>query len=236
MIKIGVLEDEKIYREQFREFLARYQQANPDFRYTVEMFDTGERLLFHPYQDFDILFLDIQLPDMLGIDAAREIRRRDENVCIVFVTNLSQYAIDGYTVNAYDYILKPLLYPAFEVKLKRILKVLSHKQERVLTLKTKQEVFRIDTGNLLYVESQGHHLYFYTEDRCFEAWGTLSKYEQELGAAYFCRCNACYLVNLRYVESVKGNTVLVRGRELTVSQTKRKSFMTQLAKYKGGVL
>ncbi len=236
MIKIGILEDEKLYQEQFRQFLKMYQQANPDFQYTAEIFDTGERLLFQPYRDFDLLFLDIQLPDMLGIDVARRIRAKDENVCIVFVTNLSQYAIDGYTVNAYDYILKPLLYPAFEVKFKRILKVLSHKQERILTLKTKQEVFRIDIGNLLYVESEGHHLYFHTVDRCYEAWGTLSKYEQELSTAFFCRCNACYLVNLRYVDSVKGTVVMVHGRELTVSQAKRKSFMAQLARYKGGVL
>ena len=236
MIKIGILEDEKIYQEQFRQFLNRYQESNPGFQYTVEMFDTGERLLFYPYQDFDLLFLDIQLPDMLGIDAAREIRKKDENVCIVFVTNLSQYAIDGYTVNAYDYILKPLLYPAFEVKFKRILKVLSHKQERLLTLKTKQEIFRVDINSLLYVESEGHHLHFHTADRDFEVWGTLAKYEEELSPSFFYRCNSCYLVNLRYVESLKGNIVTVHGRELVVSQAKRKSFMVQLAKYKGGVL
>ena len=236
MVKIGILEDEVRQQKELERFLLKYQQGNPDFQYTLQMFDTGQKLLFCPCGDFDLLFLDIQLPDMLGIDVAREIRKKDESVMLVFITNLSQYAIDGYTVSAYDYILKPLLYAAFEVKLRRILKVLSYKEKRMLTLKTKQEVFRIDVGTLLYVESEGHHLSFHTDDKVIEIWGTLAQYEDELSDAFFYRCNSCYLVNLRYVESVKGNTVLVHGTALTVSQAKRKGFMTQLARYKGGVL
>ena len=236
MMKIGILEDEERQQEELKAFLLRYQREHPDFLYTLETFDTGERLLFHPRRDFDLLFMDIQLPDMLGIDVAREIRKKDEKVMIVFITNLSQYAIDGYTVEAYDYILKPLLYAPFEVKLKRILKVFSHKQERILTLKTKQEIYRVDIGDIYYVESEGHHLTFHTRGRDIEVWGTLRDYEEELKDAFFYRCNACYLVNLRHVDLVRGNTVLVHGTELAISQAKRKNFVMSLAQYKGGDL
>lgn len=235
MVKIGILEDEQVQSDELQRFLAQYQLSHPDFSYTATVFDTGNKLIFGYTLDYDLLFMDIRLPDMLGIDAAKQIRKVDENVMIVFVTNLTQYAIEGYSVNAYDYILKPLLYGAFEVKLGRILNVLSHQNAKNwLTLKTKQTTFRVERNSILYVEVDGHDLIFHTDQGDYHVWGTLSKYEQELGEGRFSRCNACYLVNLNYVQAVRGNTVTVRGVELSVSRPRRKDFLSDLARYKGG--
>lgn len=235
MIRIGILEDEAEQAGELLSFLARYQQTHPDFAYTSSVFDTGERLLFHYGQGFDLLFLDIQVPDMLGIEAARKIREKDESVMIIFVTNLSQYAIDGYSVQAFDYILKPLLYGSFAVKLGRIRHVLSRSRNgQFLTVKTKQEVFHLDVSLLWYVEISGHDLLFVTEKGEYQGWGTLRGVEQELEGQYFSRCSACYLVNLRYVDSVRGSTVYVRGRALSVSRARRKEFLDDLARFKGG--
>lgn len=235
MFKIGILEDERAQSDQLLRFLERYRSRHEGFLYSAEVFDAGGKLLFAYPADFDLLFLDIRLPDMLGIEAARQIRRLDESVMIVFVTNLSQYAIEGYSVNAYDYILKPLLYDAFEVKLGRIRNVLSHQRASdYLTVKTKRETFHIEIDAILYVEVDGHDLIFHTFERDYRAWGTLAQYEQKLSAAYFSRCNVCYLVNLRYVQAVRGNTVLVQGVELAASRAKRREFLSDLARYKGG--
>lgn len=235
MVKIGILEDERIRSDELQNFLQKYQATHPGFEYVAEVFDTGNKLIFNYTKNYDVLFMDICLPDALGIDIAKEIRKTDENVMIIFVTNLTQYAIEGYSVNAYDYILKPLLYDAFEIKLNRILNVLLHKHtRRWLTLKTKQETFRIEIDSILYVEVSGHNLIFHTDQREYNIWGTLSKYENELDAAFFSRCNACYLVNLKYVQTVRGNTVTVNGIDLAVSHARRKEFLDHLAKYKGG--
>lgn len=235
MIKIGILEDEEAQSDKLQQFLARYQDTHPEFSYTATVFDTGSKLIFGYTMDYDLLFMDIRLPDMLGIDAATRIRSMDAGVMIVFVTNLTQYAIAGYSVNAYDYILKPLLYSAFEVKLGRILNVLSHQHNKNwLTLKTKQTTFRVEKSSILYVEVDGHDLIFHTDHEDYHIWGTLSRYEKELGEGLFSRCNACYLVNLNYVQSVRGYTVMVKGIELAISRPRRKEFLSDLARYKGG--
>lgn len=236
MLHIGILEDEIPQQKQMETFLEQYQRENPDFFYEVQFYTTGMELLDKYSVIYDLLFLDIRLPDMLGIEAARRIREKDTNVVIVFVTNLTQYALDGYSVNAYDYILKPLLYDAFRAKLDRIRKVLFHrKTEKWLTLKTRQEVHRVAADAISYIEVVGHTLVFHADERDISLWGTLAQYEEELCNYYFSRCNACYLVNLRYVESIKGNTLyLTNGNELLISKTRRKPFLEELARYKGG--
>ena len=235
MLKIGILEDETAQSDELIQFLTRYQSSHPDFCYTADIFDTGSKLIFGYRGGYDLLFMDIRLPDMLGIEAAKKIRQVDENVMIVFVTNLSQYAIDGYAVNAFDYILKPLLYGAFSAKMDRILNVLSHrKNSSYLTIRTKQETFHLDTDTVFFVEVSGHDLIFHTDRRDYSVWGTLAKYEDELKNRFFTRCNACYLVNLKYVQCVRGSTVTVNGTDLAVSRTRRKAFLSELAKYKGG--
>ena len=235
MLKVGILEDEKVQSDIMESFLQKDHQMNSDFHYSVEVFETAEKLLNSDISGFEILFMDIQLPDMLGIDAARKIREINSKVMIVFVTNLTQYAIDGYSVNAYDYILKPLVYDAFKVKMDRFMNVLSHgKKQKILVLKTKQEIYHISADCIQYVEVAGHNLVFHTDEREIHLWGTLSKYENELEGTFFSRCNACYLVNLKYVQTIKGNTVIVANRELIISKTRRKEFLSDLARYKGG--
>ena len=235
MLNIGVLEDEADQRIELTRFLARYKETHEGFSYRLEVFESGKQLMTGYHEGIDLLFMDIRLPDMLGIDVAREIRKTDETVMIVFVTNLSQYAIDGYSVNAFDYILKPLLYSAFEAKLDRIRNILSrNKTKNILTLRTKQETFHLPVDTIVFVEISGHDLLFHTVRRDYCAWGTLAKYEEELPGALFSRCNACYLVNLKYVISMRGGFVNVNGTELAVSRTRKKAFLGDLAKYKGG--
>ena len=235
MLRIGILEDEKARNDELMGFLERYKNEHGSFSYSVKVYETGGKLLFDYKQDYDLLFLDIRLPDMLGIDAAREIRKIDPNVMIVFVTSLTQYAIDGYEVNAFDYILKPLMYQPCALKLTRILNILNRASaKKMLTLKTKQLTFRLDTDVILYVEVSGHDLIFHTLEREYRIWGTLSKIEHELEGGSFSRCNACYLVNLKYVEQVKGLTVSVGGHELSISRNRRREFLEELARYMGG--
>lgn len=124
MVRIGILEDEAAYSERLLTYLKQYQTENPDFSYTTEIYTTGVALLTKFVSQFDLLFLDIQLPDMTGIEVARRIREKDESVMILFTTNYSQYAIDGYSVGAFDYMLKPLSYQPFSSKLSRALRVL----------------------------------------------------------------------------------------------------------------
>ncbi|MGX8699430.1 MAG: LytR/AlgR family response regulator transcription factor [bacterium] len=235
MLKILILEDEKPQLERLEGFLRRYREENPDFAFTLETYERGLALLDAYRRDADLIFLDIRLPDMLGIDVARRIRQVDENVMLIFVTSLTQYAIEGYAVDAYDYILKPLQYPSFSAKLRRALRALSWREEELwLDLRDKEGGRRLAASGVTYVESSGHDLSFHTGGEVIRQWGTLSQYEALLAGAHFVRCHTSFLVNLKYVGAVRKDEVIVNGEAVPISRPKRKEFLAALAQYKGG--
>lgn len=235
MLKIVILEDEKPQLDRLTGFLTRYQTEHPEFAYTLETYDRGVPLLDAYKRDADLIFLDIRVPDMLGMEVARHIRRADDNVMIVFVTSLTQYAVDGYSVGAFDYILKPVHYAPFSAKLERALRVISHREpELMLDLRTKESGRRIPAASVIYVEVSAHDLLFHTGSETIKQWGTLSKYEELLRQAHFARPSTSFLVNLKYVRGVKKDEVMMDGGPIPLSRSKRKEFLAALAQYKGG--
>ena len=237
MFKILALEDEKPQQELLAQFLTRYRQQNPAFQYTLTLYDRGIQFLTDYHRDADLIFLDIRMPDMLGIDVARELRKSDDNAMLVFITSLTQYAIDGYSVDAFDYILKPLHYASFAAKMDRILRGLSQRENDItLDLRSKEGGQRIGVGSVLYIESDAHDISIHTDRQVMCVWGTLGKFEEELRAANFVRCNTSFLVNLKYVQTVRKDEVVVGGDALPISRSRRKEFLEALARYKGGSL
>lgn len=236
MIKIVILEDEDRQAELTVEFLRRYEKENGD-SIEVKRYDRAIDLLDNYRCDADILLLDIQVPDMLGIEAAKQLRRMDANVIIMFVTNLAQYAIEGYSVEAMDYILKPLSYAPFSAKLARAIRAVKRRQTEgvVVQVRAKTEIHRFPSSRLAYIEVVNHTLVFHlTDGTVLKQWGSLGSFEEQLEGDHFVRCNSGYLVNLKYVESVEGGNVIVKGTPLKISTPKRKEFLRAVAQYKGG--
>lgn len=235
MLKIGLLEDEQDQAERLILFLAQYRQSHPQFAYTLQRYSRALELLDHYERDFDLLFLDIRLPDMTGMEAAHRIRESDRNVMIIFVTSLTQYAVEGYSVQAFDYIVKPIGHESFAAKLERALRVLSYRRPGVvLDIKTREGSLRLSADMIHYFEVFDHDLLIHTDDGIIKQWGSLSRYEKQLAEAHFARCNSCYLVNLKFVRGIYGDEVLVGNDRLAVSKSRRKAFLQALAQYKGG--
>ncbi len=235
MLKILVLEDEQKHLDVLTGYLARFGEEDPDFQYSLTSYAKGLSLLAEYDRSADLVFIDIQVPDMLGIDVAREIRKTDESVMIIFVTSLSQYAVAGYEVDAFDYILKPIKYASFSAKLSRALRVLKcRRPELVLDLRSKESFYRVAAEDVLYVESMGHDLFFHVHDKVIKHWGTLGKFEEELEKAHFVRCSTSFLVNLKFVQGIHRDEVIVNGRLIPISRTRRKNFLAALAQYRGG--
>lgn len=236
MIKVVILEDQDQQAEQTMEFLRRYERQTTD-SIVMERYSRAIDLLESYRCDADILLLDIQVPDMLGIEAAKRLRQMDENVVIMFVTSFDQYAVEGYSVQAMDYILKPLSYAPFSAKLARALRMVRQRQAEgvMLSVKTKSEIHRFPSSRLAYIEVVNHTLVFHlTDGTVLKQWGSLGSFEEQLAGNRFVRCNSGYLVNLKYVESVEGDCVIVKGIPLKISAPKRKDFLRAVAQYKGG--
>ena len=235
VLNIIMLEDQKEQAERLKGMLERYAGQHPDFGYSLKHYERSIPLLTEYKCDADILFLDIQVPDMLGMDAAKKIREMDNKVMIIFITMLTQYAIEGYSVGAFDYVLKPIRYEEFSTKMDRVCRMLAHQNTAMtLEIRTKEEIRRLSVDEISYIEVSNHDILIHTDGEVIRQWGNLKSYEEKLAPAHFVRCNACYLVNLKFVRGINGDSVTVHQDELTISKAKRKDFLTALVQYKGG--
>ena len=235
MQKIVILEDQTEQAERLRKMLEQYEATHSDFSYSLRLYDRAIPLLTGYKCDADVLFLDIQVPDLSGMEVARRIRAVDEKVMIIFITMLTQYAIEGYSVGAFDYVLKPVRYEEFSAKMDRVCRMLAHQSSSVtIEVRTKEETRRLNADDISYIEVSNHDILIHANGEVIRQWGNLKSYEDKLTTSHFVRCNACYLVNLKYVRGINGDCVTVGKDDLAVSKAKRKEFLMAVAQYKGG--
>ena len=127
MIRIAIVEDEESYVKELTGYLKEYQNTYKE-ELEITVYRDGDGITSNYRAQFDIILMDIQMKFMDGMSAAEEIRKQDSEVVIMFITNMTQYAIRGYEVDALDYILKPVSYFAFCQKLSRLAQFLDRSQ------------------------------------------------------------------------------------------------------------
>lgn len=204
--------------------------------YEVTVFNSAESFLETYNYQYQIIFMDIELDGMNGMDAAHKLREIDSNVILIFLTNLAHYAIAGYEVNALDYILKPLSQTAFSLKMPKVVALVKQQANKNITVVSKGEMHTFSTDKIYFVEILSHRLYYHTMDGVFDTRGTISEIETTLYPYNFRRCNNSYLVNLKYVISIEGNDVKVGPNILPISRPKKKTFINEVTNYLGGQL
>lgn len=232
MVRVAIVEDEQDAVDSLRGMINRYFEARGG-DYKVTEFDNALRFLDVYKADFDIIFMDIEMPDLDGMKAAEQLRKLDPLVLLVFVTNMQQYAVKGYAVDALDFIVKPVEQRAFFALLDKATRILANKTGGEITVRSTTGVRRVSVLRVRYVEVRRHMLTFHTEDGEFEAWGNLRDIEKELPAELFSRCNIGYLVSLAHVSGVDGDDAVVGGDKLKISRPRRKEFMSDPARYFG---
>lgn len=236
--KIAIVEDEENVIEQLKTMLKKYWKENSiKDEYLIESFSSAEDYLNQENKhEYDLFFLDIQMAGLSGMQLAREIRKADENVLIVFVTNMVQFAVESYEVQAYDFIVKPLTYSNFYMRLKRILRRLSHwSDDAFISISTRSVQRRLRILDIIYVEVINHNIIFHlTGNEKITINSTMHEWEKKLEPYHFVRCNSCYLINLRYVSALKGEYIIINEEELHISRSKKQNFLSEFAKYVGG--
>ena len=233
MYRIAVVDDDREFSGQLREYLEQYAKEN-DETFEIEVFYDGAEILKDYTPRYELILLDIEMPAVNGMEAAQKIREMDEAVVLMFITNMAQYAIHGYSVGALDFVMKPISYYPFSMKIKRALKRVQKKEIPTILLTTSDGVKRLKVSQIYYVEIQGHMLHYYTEEGEFVMRGTLSSVEKMLPSSLFVKCNHWYLVNLMHVTEVRKNTTVVGNFELEVSRRNRAGFLKALAEHMGG--
>lgn len=235
MWKVIMVEDDDASAAKIREYLERFGRENGE-KFDIRRYADAVTFLTEYDADCDIVLMDIEMPDLSGMDASRKLRETDSEVTLIFITNLVQYAVSGYEVSALDFIVKPVSYYNFVLKIKRALRDRRLKSEKSeeLSLSCESGVRRVAIAAVKYIEVAGHHLIFHTFDGIVDVCGTLKDMETELAGKHFSRCNNCYLVNLKHVSEIGASSCVVGGEEVQISRRRRKSFIDELTMFVGG--
>lgn len=198
---------------------------------TVTKFSSAEAFLDNYEHDTDIVFMDIELPGQNGMEAIKQLRQKDSEVLVIFVTNLAQFAVSGYEVSAFDFIVKPISYGSFCMKLRRVSQILKTKRKREICVSTRQGKVLIKAEDIQYIEIMRHAITYHTVNGDFSGSGSLVNVCSELDGLPFALCNRCYLVNLKYVSKIIGNDVYIGSTPLQIAAPRRKEFLSKFNDY-----
>lgn len=232
-MRVAIVDDEQDVRDQLTQYIQQFA-ADSGVKLDPIPFSSGDSILRDYAMNYDIIIFDIDMPGTNGMDTARRIREMDQNVTIIFMTNIAQYAINGYEVDAVDYIIKPIGYYDFSMKFHRTVSKAMQKVDHILKIETAEGIYRVRMAAILYAEVQSHYLYFYTRKRTYRARGNIQDTRDELEQYGFVQTHRSYIINLRYVEKVKSNEVIVAGVSIPVGRVYRDEVRQRYMQYVRG--
>ena len=230
MIHIAIVEDEAFYVQQIQNYMERYQQESQR-EISVTVYSDGEDILDNYKGDYDIILMDIQMRFMDGMTAAKNIRKLDDAVVIMFITNMTQYAVQGYEVDALDYIIKPVEYFAFSQKLEKAVGRIRRRKRFYVTIPVEEGIQKLDVSSIYYIEARGHQAVYKTDSGAYTARAALQDLEGLMEQYGFYRCSKGYLVNMKLVDGISGGDCIIHGEKIPIGRSKKKEFMECLIRY-----
>ena len=227
-IKVLIIDDSAMIRKVFEQELSK----DPEIEVVgtaPDPFVGRDKIV---YLKPDVITLDIEMPRMDGMEAASQIRKTNSSAIIIFITSLAQYAYKGYEVEALDYMVKPITYATFSLRMQKVL------------LKTKCSDTRLKIGgitkqrfvpvrDIYYIESLGHNLTYHTKEGVFSenTRQSLKKLESTLADYGFAKVSGSVIVSLRYVKRIKGNIVEMPDGTVEITRTMKDSFLSELLRF-----
>lgn len=231
---IAICDDEKTIRDQLSLHLNQIQEESGD-DYHLFYYSSAEELLANMPANLDVILLDIAMGDMTGMECAKNLRAKGYDVNIIFITGMTEYALEGYDVHAFAFLPKPIVYT--ELK-KRLTDCFSHAQKNqtsILPVESAggKELLSID--EIIFAEVYQHKTSFILFDRKVTGSLQLSQVEKWLTPHGFFRCHRCYLVNLACIRRIDQDALTMQnGTAIPISKHRRKTFMDAFANFMGG--
>ena len=211
MLKIAICEDEKKERELIKNYLINILNEI-NISYEILIFNSGEELFNNYPKDIDIFLLDILMDKLNGMDTARKIRTLDNKAEIIFITSLIEYALEGYEVRAYRYLIKPVKYQNLKENIINCIKEIDIKNKYII-IKEQGNRIKLDISEITYIEVQKENITIHTLNQIYETKGTMNNLEKEINCSRFYRCHKSFLVNLEHIKSIKQYTAILENSE-----------------------
>lgn len=235
MYRILIVEDTPTEADRLSAFLSRYADETNEALTVERLTNAVDFLERRPRAD--LIFMDIQMPGINGMEAAEILRGYDEETPLIFVTNLAQYAVEGYAVNALDFLVKPVTYDAFRPRMDRAVRAMHRKAGATIALPSPDGERIVSVRDIGYVDMLRHDLYYHLtrEAEPLRLRSSMKVAEEQLSPHGFLRISSGCLVNMAQVKLVRqGSVVLGNGTELYFSRARKRMCLEALANYVGG--
>lgn len=233
MIKIAIVEDNKDDQQKLIKRINDYELKR-NVLFTKKTFDNGIQFLENDLINYEIVFLDIEMPYMDGITLGSKIKQINPSAIIIIVSNSNQYAIKGYSINAIGYITKPIHGYSFDNIFDKALEKIKLSNASFILLTTDDITCKVSLMDIMYIEVFDHYLYFNLFNKVIKVRDSLSKFENLLKDKNFYKPIRSTLINLYYVEEIRGNNIVLSNqKEFPIARGKKAEFEKLYTKYIG---
>lgn len=222
-----IIEDEPAAQTLLQSYIAKC----PDFRLSATFYDAISAQVFLDTNPIDLIFLDINLPEMSGVSFLRSLVHPP---LVIFTTAYPQYAVDGFDLEVVDFLLKPFSFERFCKAANKAREKIKTKSEVPLpskiTVKSDRKIYQIAVNDILFIESCGDYILLHCTDKKLTIHGTLKSWEEKLSSSQFLKVHRTIIVNLQKIEHIDGNTICMEGHKLPVSEQYREQILNNFMK------
>jgi two-component system, LytTR family, response regulator LytT len=219
-LKCIIVDDEPLQQEILKDYIAEISGLE-----LIHLFNDGVEVAeFLKSNKVDLIFLDINMPGINGVDL---VKRLINPPAVIFTTAYPEYAVEGFNLDAVDYLLKPISYSRFSKAVEKFLRSpdITNDNEDFILVKSGKKEFRVKIENILYIESMGDYVRMVTSNQAIITHGTMQQFLDMLPNSQFCRIHKSYLVNIGKVEYFEGNVVCISGKKLSLGKTFKETFL-----------
>lgn len=231
-LNIAIVDDLESEAQQLSGFIKKYCEEH-FIRVQIHNYENGSKLLDgQQTSSYDLIFLDIYMKDMNGLDLARKLRTCGYDNLIIFSTVSTDYAVNGYSVQAFDYLVKPYDYNRFQKTMDRCMEELSHKS-RYIVVKESRTYVKIRLDHIIYTDYHNHYIQIHTPVRIVKSYMSFSDFSQLLEPyPQFLNCYRNCIVNMDHVASLKGyEFVLKNGDIMPITRNRKTDIKQKYADY-----
>lgn len=234
MYRILIVEDTSSEADVLRTHLERYA-AEKSLSFSVEVLSSALEFV-NSRHSADLIFMDIEMPGINGMEAAEILRAYDSTTPLIFVTNLAQYAVRGYAVDALDFIVKPVDYYDFSMRMDRALRIMTRNSGRTIALPTEAGIRVLPCSDIVYINLLKHDVLYHLSDggNPLRERGSLKAVADKLKGQLFVRISSGCLINMAHIAHIgRASVTMSDGAELFFSRSQRRAALETITNYVG---